>query len=134
MSAATPLRERLAIGRSAARPRLTGRIASVTGLVVDVEGLDAAVGDLVLLASTTGLDGVPAEVVGIDRGRVRCMPLGLVTGLRAGDRVVGSGGGLTLRVGSVLRYIQSGDAQGYAAVMALALAAGLAWALLRVMP
>jgi NADH-quinone oxidoreductase subunit L len=40
---------------------------------------------------------------------------------------------LTVRVGSVLRYIQSGDAQGYAAVMALALAAGLAWALLMVL-
>ena len=96
------LRDRLALGRSAARPRLTGRIASVTGLVVDVEGLDAAVGELVLLASSTGLDGVPAEVVGIDRRRARCMPLGPVTGLRAGDRVVGSGGGLTLRVGAEL--------------------------------
>ncbi len=102
MSATLAVRERLDAGRAAARPRLTGRIASVTGLVVDVEGLDAAVGELVLLASTTGLDGVPAEVVGIDRGRARCMPLGAVTGLRAGDRVVGSGGGLTLRVGSDL--------------------------------
>ena len=41
---------------------------------------------------------------------------------------------LTLRVGSMLRYIQSGDAQGYAAVMAVALAAGLGWALLKVLP
>ena len=102
MSATAALRVRLSAGASAARPRLTGRIASVTGLVVDVEGIDAAVGELVLLASSTGLDGVPAEVVGIDRGRVRCMPLGPVAGLRAGDRVVGSGGGLTLRVGGDL--------------------------------
>jgi NADH-quinone oxidoreductase subunit L len=41
---------------------------------------------------------------------------------------------VTLRVGSMLRYIQSGDAQGYAAVMALALAVGLGWALLKVLP
>ena len=40
---------------------------------------------------------------------------------------------VTVRVGGVLRYIQSGDAQGYAAVMALALAAGLGWALLTVL-
>ncbi len=40
---------------------------------------------------------------------------------------------VTLRVGSMLRYIQSGDAQGYAAVMALALAAGLGWALMQVL-
>ncbi len=39
---------------------------------------------------------------------------------------------VTVRVGGLLRYLQSGDAQGYAAVMALALAAGLAWALLAV--
>jgi NADH-quinone oxidoreductase subunit L len=41
---------------------------------------------------------------------------------------------VTVRLGSMLRYFQSGDAQGYAAVMALALAAGLGWALLKVLP
>ncbi len=41
---------------------------------------------------------------------------------------------VTVRLGSMLRYFQSGDAQGYAAVMALALAAGLGWALLQVLP
>lgn len=40
---------------------------------------------------------------------------------------------VTTRTGSLLRYFQSGDAQGYAAVMALALAGGLAWALFEVM-
>ena len=40
---------------------------------------------------------------------------------------------VTLRLGGLLRYVQSGDAQGYAAVMALALAAGLGWALLAVL-
>jgi len=39
---------------------------------------------------------------------------------------------VTLRLGSMLRYFQSGDAQGYAAVMALALAAGIGWALMQV--
>jgi NADH-quinone oxidoreductase subunit L len=43
---------------------------------------------------------------------------------------------LTARTGAVLRYFQTGDAQSYAAVMALALAGGLIWALVRftVMP
>jgi NADH-quinone oxidoreductase subunit L len=36
---------------------------------------------------------------------------------------------LTNTSGSLLRYLQTGDAQGYAAVMALALAGGLLWAL-----
>jgi flagellum-specific ATP synthase len=101
-SALPTVAERLGAALHAARPASTGRIAAVVGLVVDVVGIDAAVGDLVLLATTTGLDGVPAEVVGVDRGRVRCMPLGPVAGLRAGDRVVGSGDGLRVRVGGDL--------------------------------
>ena len=40
---------------------------------------------------------------------------------------------VTERAGSVLRYVQTGDAQSYAAVMALALAIGIGWALLKVM-
>jgi flagellum-specific ATP synthase len=102
MTSTPTVAARLGAALHAARPASTGRIASVVGLVVDVVGVDAAVGDLVLLATSTGLDGVPAEVVGVDRGRVRCMPLGPVAGLRAGDRVVGSGDGLRVRVGSDL--------------------------------
>ncbi|GMU59330.1 MAG: NADH-quinone oxidoreductase subunit L [Myxococcaceae bacterium] len=41
---------------------------------------------------------------------------------------------VTKQTGAVLRYLQTGDAQMYAAVMAVALAGGLVWALLRVMP
>ncbi|GMA88902.1 hypothetical protein GCM10025868_41520 [Angustibacter aerolatus] len=85
-----------------ARPQRTGRISAVVGLLVEVVGVDAAVGDLLLLGSTTGLDGVPAEVVGADRTAVKCMPLGLVQGLRVGDPVAGSGDGLRIRVGADL--------------------------------
>ncbi|MEW6430060.1 MAG: NADH-quinone oxidoreductase subunit L [Myxococcota bacterium] len=41
---------------------------------------------------------------------------------------------VTARTGAVLRYLQTGDAQMYAAVMAVALAGGLVWALMKVMP
>ncbi len=40
---------------------------------------------------------------------------------------------LTARVGAMLRYVQSGDAQSYAAVMAIALAAGIALAMFKLM-
>lgn len=40
---------------------------------------------------------------------------------------------VTARVGSALRYVQSGDAQAYAAVMALALLGGVAYALIQVL-
>ncbi|HEX8497732.1 MAG TPA: FliI/YscN family ATPase [Actinomycetales bacterium] len=98
----TSLAERLDTAVRVARPQRVGRISAVVGLVVDVVGVDAAVGDLVMLASSTGLDGIPAEVVGIDRGRTRCMPLGELRGLRAGDPVVASGDGLRIRVGADL--------------------------------
>lgn len=39
---------------------------------------------------------------------------------------------LTQRTGAMLRYLQTGDAQMYAAVMALAMAGGLVWALMKV--
>jgi flagellum-specific ATP synthase len=96
------LSERLDLAVRAARPGVTGRITAIIGLVVDVEGIDAAVGDVVLLGTTTGLDGVPAEVVGVEHGRARCMPLGRLTGLRSGDRVAGGGDGLRVRVGADL--------------------------------
>ncbi|MGN6302492.1 MAG: FliI/YscN family ATPase [Angustibacter sp.] len=98
----TVMAGRLADALEAARPQRVGRISAVVGLVVEVVGVDAAVGDLVLLASTNGLDGVPAEVVGIARDHLRCMPLGEIDGLRAGDRVVATGDGLRVRVGSEL--------------------------------
>jgi len=40
---------------------------------------------------------------------------------------------VTARVGSALRYVQSGDAQAYAAVMAIALLGGVVYALIQVM-
>jgi flagellum-specific ATP synthase len=96
------LSDRLTAAARAAAPQRVGRVVAVLGLVVEVVGVDAAVGDVVMLATTTGLDGVPAEVVGVGRDRLRCMPLGDVEGLRAGDPVIGSGGGLTIRVGDEL--------------------------------
>jgi NADH-quinone oxidoreductase subunit L len=41
---------------------------------------------------------------------------------------------LTARTGAVLRYLQTGDAQMYAAVMSLAAAGGLMWAIFKVLP
>ena len=40
---------------------------------------------------------------------------------------------VTVQVGTALRYAQTGDVQSYAAVMALALVGGLAYALIRVL-
>jgi NADH-quinone oxidoreductase subunit L len=67
-------------------------------------------------------------------------PLSLLSRLlfRVLDSIVIDGIGVrgtawvTGRAGAMLRYLQTGDAQMYAAVMALAVAGGLVWALMRV--
>jgi len=77
IAAAPPLARTLA----AARPVRTGRVVRVVGLTFEIEGLDAAIGDMVRLG---GADGVLGEIVALsDRGPVG-MPLGEMRGLRIG--------------------------------------------------
>ena len=66
----------------AGAPERTGVITSIVGLGLEVTGLNVAVGDLVSL----GL-GRDAEVVASTAGGARCMPLGTLDGLSAGDIV-----------------------------------------------
>ncbi len=87
---------------AAARPAVSGRIASVLGLTVRVRGLDAAVGDLVHVHLAGGAH-VAAEVVSVDAAGLSCMPLGPVTGLRAGDTVTSTGAPLLVPTGQSLR-------------------------------
>jgi len=81
MSKFSLLDRAVATARNAARPELVGTVSSIVGLSVEVRGLDAAIGDLVSLGDYPGID---AEVVATGAGGIRCMPLGRLTGLRAG--------------------------------------------------
>jgi len=81
MSALSLLDVALATARFAARPERVGTVSSIVGLGVEVRGLEAAIGDLVNLGDHPGID---AEVVATGAGGIRCMPLGRLTGLRAG--------------------------------------------------
>lgn len=65
----------------AASPERVGVVASVVGLGVELEGIDAAIGELVTIGDDSPLQ---AEVVAATRGGVRCMPLGAMTGISAG--------------------------------------------------
>ena len=56
------LGSRLAAARRAARPQRVGRVVSAVGLGLTIEGLDAAVGDVVTLGDDPGADAL-AEVV-----------------------------------------------------------------------
>ena len=65
----------------AAQPRVTGRVARVVGLTFEIEGVDAAIGDVVRLGDG---DGIPGEIVALgERGPIG-MPLGELRGLKIG--------------------------------------------------
>jgi flagellum-specific ATP synthase len=84
----------------ACRPDVSGTVRSVTGLTAWVEGLDAAVGEVVILDLPSG--PLRAEVVGADSGRLACMPLGVTTGIGPGTTARSTGRGLEVPVGHAL--------------------------------
>jgi len=70
--------------RHAPAVRRIGRVASVTGLVIESEGPNVGLGELCLLSSERDDFSVMAEVVGFRGERVLLMPLGETAGLHAG--------------------------------------------------
>jgi len=86
--------------RGVTAPRVTGRVARVVGLNLELEGLDAGIGDGIVVETANG--PVPGEVIAIHDGRLTCMPLGELTGIRAGTPVTAAGGRLTVPVGARL--------------------------------
>lgn len=84
----------------AARPERVGRVRAAVGLSVDVEGLDCAIGDVVMIGS--GAEQVPAEAVATSDRVLRCMPLAPTRGLRAGVAVRSTGGSLRVPIGAGL--------------------------------
>lgn len=84
----------------AVQPEQTGRVRSSVGLRIEVEGISAAIGDLV----TVDVDGraLPAEVVAIESDTLVCLPLGRPEGVRHAQRATVVGGGLTVPIGEGL--------------------------------
>ena len=101
MSPAVGLRDRLDAAKAAAQPHASGRVRSVVGMSVTVEGVQAAIGDAVTLARPGG--ELVAEVVAIDEDGLVCMPLGELAGVRSGAMVQLAPGRLSVPVGDALR-------------------------------
>jgi len=95
------LQKRLDSAKQAAAPYATGRVRSVVGMSVTVEGVQAAIGDAVTLARPSG--ELVAEVVAIDEDGLLCLALGDLNGIRAGATVELAPGRLTVPVGDALR-------------------------------
>jgi flagellum-specific ATP synthase len=87
--------------RAAARPLVTGSVVGAMGLTLSVEGVVAAVGDLVEI-NPSPRGGLLAEVVAVSRERLTCMPLGELSGVHAGARVRATGMPLQVPVGEAL--------------------------------
>ena len=91
---------RFAEALRAAAPVRVGSVSSVVGLGLDIEGLAAGVGDVVVIGA--GADAIHAEVVAATRDSIRCMPYGRLTGLSAGTPARALGHPLVVPTGSGL--------------------------------
>ena len=65
-----------------------GRVTGVAGLIVEADGPNVGLGDICLIKSERDGATLPAEVVGFRQHTVLLMPLGEMTGLHAGCKVV----------------------------------------------
>ena len=94
-----PCGRRFTEALAAAAPERIGTVTAVLGLGLEVTGLDCAVGDLITVGEVPGLD---AEVVASVSGSIRCMPLGRLTGVAAGDPARSKGAPLLVPTGAHL--------------------------------
>jgi flagellum-specific ATP synthase len=85
--------------------RRHGFVSNLIGLILEVTGLQAEVGEVCLVG--TGREdearpAVPAEVVGFREGRTLLMPLGELHGIGPGTRVLATGAPFRVAVGDEL--------------------------------
>src|ERR1700686_4362729 len=84
----------------ASAPAPEGRIAEIVGMLVEVDGISAAVGSQ--LEARTGDRKVMLEVMGFRNGRMLAAPLGSLSGLTPGARVRPSHGTSQVPAGTAL--------------------------------
>jgi flagellum-specific ATP synthase len=85
--------------------RRHGYVSNLIGLIIEVTGLQAEIGEVCLVEGGRGEDArppVPAEVVGFREGRTLLMPLGELHGIGPGTRVLASGAPFRIAVGDDL--------------------------------
>ncbi len=75
----------LSAARQACQPRRTGRVSRLVGLRLEVEGIEAAVGDAVRVWRDGGI--LDAEVVAVQGESLACMPFGDLKGVHFGAPV-----------------------------------------------
>ena len=79
-----------------------GRVVQMIGLVIESRGPMSAIGDICQIESASSSEGLLAEVVGFRNENLLLMPLGEVTGIHPGSRVIATGAPLRIPVGPEL--------------------------------
>ena len=106
MNLTEPRIERLRIAaQDAPKFRLFGQVEKVIGLVIESNGPIASIGHLCYVSTHDGEGNtreVPVEVVGFRGSQTLLMPLGDLSGIKAGDSVHGTGEFLKVPVGNAL--------------------------------
>ncbi|HHT9126581.1 MAG TPA: flagellar protein export ATPase FliI [Candidatus Brocadiia bacterium] len=83
--------------------RLTGKIVSVAGLVIESKGPSASVGEFCQICLAGENVPVPAEVVGFKDDKILLMPIGEMENIGPGSEVVATGSPLRVKVGHGLK-------------------------------
>jgi flagellum-specific ATP synthase len=88
--------------READLTRRHGLVSNLIGLIIEVTGLHAEVGEVCLVGTDRDRSPVSAEVVGFRDGRTLLMPLGELHGIGPGTRVLATGAPFRVHVGEGL--------------------------------
>ncbi|MES2201116.1 MAG: EscN/YscN/HrcN family type III secretion system ATPase, partial [candidate division FCPU426 bacterium] len=83
--------------------RVMGRVEQLIGLVMEVTGPSASVGEICRVFSSNGRFSIQAEVVGFRNQRMLLMPLGELQGIGPGSKVVVTGKDFEVPVGMGLK-------------------------------
>ena len=83
--------------------RISGRVTDVIGLVIEGTGPGLPIGGVCQIERRDGGESIAAEVVGFRQNRVLLMPLGEVSGIEPGNRIVVARDRPTIGVGPTLR-------------------------------
>jgi flagellum-specific ATP synthase len=82
--------------------RRHGRVSNLIGLILEVTGMEAEVGELCYVEAGRTRPPVPAEVVGFREGRTLLMPLGEMQGIAPGRAATATGRQFEVAVGDDL--------------------------------
>ncbi len=89
--------------RGADSVEYSGVISRIVGMTVEATGPASSIGDLCRIYPSHGGEAVLAEVQGFKEGKVALMPLGALTGLSPGDRIISTGACLRVPVSDKLK-------------------------------